>query len=85
MLCIDNCISYCIDYHVIMLVDVIHLIDDDTPAGNLLFAQSLQQPPGLVDPQHSGDCGNDEFCEFLIPKKLLHHHHAILQFTKFPV
>lgn len=62
-----------------------HLVDDDTPAGYLLLAQCLQQPPGLIDPQNSGDGGNDELCELLVPKKLLHHHHAILHYIMVSV
>ena len=55
-----------------------YLVNDDASAGNLLLAQGFQEPPGLVDPQHSGDGGNDELCELLVPKQLLHHHHAVL-------
>ena len=55
-----------------------HLVDDNAPAGNLLLAKGLQQPPGLIDPQHSGDGGNDKFCELLVPEELLHHHNAVL-------
>ena len=57
-----------------------HLVDDDAPAGNLLLTKGFQEPPGLIDPQHSGDGGNDEFCELFVPEELFHHHHTILHY-----
>ena len=55
-----------------------HLIDDYAPTGYLLLSQGLEQAAGLIDPQHSGDGSDDEFCELLVPKQLLDHHNTIL-------
>lgn len=74
--------SFCTSYQRLFVSFLYrYLVDNDAPAGNLLLAQGCQQPPGLVYPQHSGDGGDNEFCEVLVTEELLHHHHAVLQLT----